>query len=295
LREEEGAGVGCAVGRRGCAGDVGDGGDRTLGLAVSDGLAILDVGSGEVLDITLALFEDTILGVVGNIVVAANSVVDVLAVVPVVGVGRVASLEAEAVATEEQVPLDDLSGVAVESIGEEETTHRVTTEISTVGVHLSSPVTLENVDLGLVDEADSLDVGLGLDPLNTGQGVGGNETRAVSGLGAPSDHDTLDVTDFLAVVRGTPDTEVIDTVKVGSLAVGGLGEGGFVANVETVLDTTDEVGVGVNLVGKVWPGELLGGVGRSGEGGLGRGRARGLSDCNSSAGGEEGQTSGKSD
>jgi hypothetical protein len=77
-----------------------------------------------------------------------------------------------------------------------------------VGVHLSSPVTLEDVDLGLVDVADGLDVGWGADPLDTGQSAFRNETGAAARLGAVCNHDTLDITHFATVIRGTPQAEV---------------------------------------------------------------------------------------
>ena len=80
-----------------------------------------------------------------------------------------------------------------------------------MGVHLSSPVTTENVDEGLVDVADSLDVVGSHHPLNTLEGVGGDETGAVAGLRAPGDHDTLDITNFTTVLRGTPQAEVWGT------------------------------------------------------------------------------------
>ena len=77
-----------------------------------------------------------------------------------------------------------------------------------MGVHLSSPVTAENVDEGLVDVADSLDVVGSLHPLNTLEGAGGDETGTVPGLRAPGYHDTLNITNFTAVLRGTPQAEV---------------------------------------------------------------------------------------
>jgi len=256
------------------------------------------VGTGEVNNVTLALLEDTVRSVVGDVVVATNTVEDVLAELVVIGVSGVTSLEAEAVTTEEEVPLDDLGGAASEGIGEDDTTHRVATEVGTVGVHLSSPVTLQNVDLGLVDEADSLNVGRSPDPLDTGESAFRDQASAVARLGAVGDHDTLDVTDFLAVLRGTPNAEVIQAVEVSSLAERILVLGGGVANVVTVLGTTDEVGVGINLVGKVFKGEGLRGVGSSREGFLRRRSSRSFSDLGGSHSGahnEGNEACGKSD
>jgi hypothetical protein len=83
-----------------------------------------------------------------------------------------------------------------------------THEVSTVGVHLSSPITTENVDLGLVEETNSLDIVRGHRPLNTGKGACRDETSAVPGLGAVGNHDTFNVANFFTVLRGTPEAEV---------------------------------------------------------------------------------------
>ena len=94
------------VGRGGDAGGVRDGGDSTeglRGLRVGHDLAVLGVSTGEVLVITLARLEGTVLGVVGSVVVATDTIVDVLAEVGSVGAVGVAGLEAEGVAAHEAV------------------------------------------------------------------------------------------------------------------------------------------------------------------------------------------------
>lgn len=75
--------MGDAVGRRGDAGSVRDGGDgaeRLRWLSVRGNLAIGGVHANDVLKITLAAFKGTILGVVGHIVGTADAVVGVEAV-----------------------------------------------------------------------------------------------------------------------------------------------------------------------------------------------------------------------
>lgn len=75
-------------------------------------------------------------------------------------------------------------------------------------VHLTSIITSKDVDLGLIDEADDLDVIGSLGVLNTLEGTSGDETSSVTGLGAPSDHDTFDVANFPTHLGGTPQAKV---------------------------------------------------------------------------------------
>ena len=103
-RVEQRRGVGDTVGRCGHAGGVRDGGDgaeRFSGLSVGHDLAILGVSSGEILVLALAGLEGAVLSVAGGVVVAADTVVDVLAEVGGVRAVGVAGLEAELVSTDE--------------------------------------------------------------------------------------------------------------------------------------------------------------------------------------------------
>ena len=59
---------------------------------------------------------------------------------------------------------------------------RTTHEVSTVGVKLSSTIVSLDVDLGLIDETDDLDVVGGLGELDTGEGTRGDKTSTVGGL-----------------------------------------------------------------------------------------------------------------
>lgn len=85
---------------------------------------------------------------------------------------------------------------------------KATHEISTVRVHLSSKVLRCNVDLGLVDEADNLDVIGGAHELHTLEGVVGDQTGTTAGLGAPCDHLAFGVGhEGVGVFRG-PEAEI---------------------------------------------------------------------------------------
>lgn len=170
------------------------------------------------------------------------------------------------------VPLVNLSvsvvvGVGAERVRVDETTEGVTTEISTVGVKLSSTIARLDVDLRLVDEADDLDVARGLGELHAGKGASGDQARAVTLLGAPSDLLTLRVTNGGVGLHGRPQAEVcgpqfnsitstrngLDKLTIKMVDDRRLAErlgtlSGGVTPVVTALAATDEV-VGVGLVG----------------------------------------------
>lgn len=119
-RIEERRSVGDTVGRGRNFGLVRDGTDRTQrlrGLGVGlDLTACIRVNTGEVLVVTLARLECTVLGVVGGVVGAPNTIVDVLAEVGSVGTSRVTDLEAEHATSHEIVPFDDLLVTVVVSV-----------------------------------------------------------------------------------------------------------------------------------------------------------------------------------
>jgi len=173
-----------------------------------DSTSRIGVDTGEVLVLTLARLEDAVDIGSGGVVLAADTVKDVLAKVLGVGAFGVACLEAENVAAHEVVPLLDLH-VRAKGVGEYETSERVTALVSTVRVHLSSTVICLEVDLGLVNVADDLDVVRGLHELDTGESASGNETSAAAGLGAPGDGLALDVANDTVGLRRAPDAKVI--------------------------------------------------------------------------------------
>jgi len=171
----------------------------------------IGVDAREVLVVTLAGLESTVLGSVWRVVGASDTVVNMLAVASSVGASRVASLKTESIAAHEVVPLDDLLVGAVvtgPSGGVEETAERVTTEIGTVGIELSSKVIRLEVDEGLVDKTNDLDVVWGPHELNTLKGTSGDETRAMAGLGAPGDFLMFGLTDGGGTGWGCPETPV---------------------------------------------------------------------------------------
>ena len=135
-----------------------------------------------------------------------------LAEVSSVGARRVANLEAERATAHEVVPLDDLLITVVVAVrpsgGIDETAEGVTTEIGTVGVELSSEVIRLEVDEGLVDKTDDLDVVWGPHKLNTLESTSGDETRAMTRLSAPRDFLLFRLTDGGGAGRGCPETEI---------------------------------------------------------------------------------------
>lgn len=253
---EDRAGVLDTLGAGGDLGLVGhrrDGAERFRWLAVGHDLAVLGVDTGEVLVLALARLEGTVLGVVRRVVGTSNAVELVLAEFGVVRMVGVASFDTEGIAPHEVVPLNDLVvlvGVTSEGIGVDETAHGVTTKVSTVRVHLTSPVTGTDVDLGLVNETDDLDVGTSLHELDTLEGIARDQAGATPGLGTPSNHLAFVVGDDGVGVRRSPEAEVINRVDDGRLAAGRLAFRGRVASVVTVLDTADEANVSVGLVRK---------------------------------------------
>jgi hypothetical protein len=81
-------------------------------LRIGHHLSIDSVRPREILVLTRTRLERPILRVVRNVVVASDTIVDVFAELVVVLARRIASLEAESVATQEEMPFDDLGGRA---------------------------------------------------------------------------------------------------------------------------------------------------------------------------------------
>jgi len=188
-------------------------------LLVSDGgTCSISVDTWEVLVVTEAAQEGTIDVGGGGIVLATDTIEDVLAVVGGVSTCGVASLEAEGSSTHEVVPFDGLLVTITPGVGEQEGTERVTTLIGTVRVEFTSRVISSDVDELLLDEAGDLDVVGSLHELETSDGTLGDDTGTIARLCAPSDTLTLDVTDEGVWFRGTPEAEVINAVDDGSLA-----------------------------------------------------------------------------
>ena len=183
-------------------------------MSVGHNLTIAGVNTREVLVVTQASLESTVLSIVWCIVSTTDTIVDVLAVVSGVCTSWITDFEAEGVSTHEVVPLNSLGvGVVVavrcvESVRVNETTQWVTTEISTVGVKFSSVVIRGQVKHGLVEEGDDLEVRRGLEELDTGDSTGGDQASAVAGLGAPCDFLTFGVTDGSGAGGRSPNTPI---------------------------------------------------------------------------------------
>jgi len=86
------------------------------------------------------------------------------------------------------VPFWDLSPLAIERLREYKTTLGVTTQICTMGVHLTSVVARVEVKESLVDEASHLNIVWSLDKLNTLKGILRNKTSPAARLCAPGNH-----------------------------------------------------------------------------------------------------------
>ena len=190
----------------------GDGTQRLGGLSVGLDLASrIGVNAGEVLVVAIARLEGTVLGIVGGVVGASDTVEDVFAEASSVGTSRIASLEAESVTTHEVVPLDDLLviGATVRpGGGVEKSSEGVTAKVCAMGVEFSSIVISLEVDEGLVDKTDDLNVVWGPHELNTLKGAGGDETRAMAGLGAPGNFLVFRLANGGGAGRGCPEAEV---------------------------------------------------------------------------------------
>lgn len=88
------------------------------------------------------------------------------------------------------------------------TGEKVTYQVSSVRVELSSVVIGLEVDLGLVNEADDLDIVRGPHVLDTLQSTRGNDASAAAWLGAPRYLFTFSVRDNRVWLGWGPETEV---------------------------------------------------------------------------------------
>jgi hypothetical protein len=209
--------------------------------------------------VTITRSEGTVLGIVGSVVGTTNSIEDVLAEICSMCASRVTSLETESMATHEVMPFNDLLevvGVTAESIGIEETTERVTTEISTMRVEFTSCVRILQVNLGLINEADNLNVVGSPHELNALEGASREDTGAVTGLGAPGNLKLLGFSNGSQSSRRSPKTEVLDGVQVGCLAEGVRALSGSITTIVTVLRTTN-TDISVGVFGQIVPVETL--------------------------------------
>jgi len=264
-RENGGGLVSHAVGRCWDPGNVRHGRDRAKrlwGLSVgADDAVRAGVNTGEVLVITIAAQEEIVDVSSRGVILASNSVENVLAEVGSVGACRVTSLQAEDTRAHEVVPFNDLFVIGSapgEVVAEEKASKRVATSISTVRVHLSSSVIRGHVDEVLLDETGDLDVVGGLHELKAGDGTGGDDTSTMAGLGAPRNHGALDVTNSLVGSRGCPQAEVVDRIDEGGLTVGCWSFGGGVTDVVTELEATFTT-VGVSVIRESGVSEVLAG------------------------------------
>jgi hypothetical protein len=104
----------------GSVGNSGDGAERLVGLSVGlNDTGGIGIDSREVLVVTIAAQENTINVGGGGIVLAANAIENVFAVVCSIRFGGIASLEAEGSSSHKVVPFDGLNEVTSPGLGEE--------------------------------------------------------------------------------------------------------------------------------------------------------------------------------
>lgn len=110
------------------------------------------------------------------------------------------------------MPLDHLSVLVqvatAPGIRVDKTTEGVSSEIGAMRVHLPSPVIGLEVGLCLVNKTDDLDVVWSPHELDTLESATGDETSAMTRLGAPRDGLVLGLTNGGRAIRRTPDTEI---------------------------------------------------------------------------------------
>lgn len=111
----------------------------------------------------------------------------------VVGLGG-ADSETELVVRHERHPLL-VEHVLTRHVGRHVSSDRVSEVLGSVGVELSSVITVGDVDLGAVEESLNLDVEGGLDEVGGLDGSVRDQSGVVSGLGAVGNDDRLDVSD----------------------------------------------------------------------------------------------------
>jgi len=232
--------------------------DRTKtfrGLSVGHDLAVRCVDTRVVGVISIAGLESVVLGVVWGIECAANTVKDVFAIVGSIGSRRITGLEAESIPAHEVGPLHDLNVLTGPNVRKDHTTHRVTAEISTVGVHFTSVIVGSHIDLGLVKKTNDLDVIGSFQILDTGNGFGRNKTCTMPSLCTPGNHLAFYFTDSFAWFWRSPEAEITRAINVSCLAKGILVFSGRITDVISELDATNEPLVCVNLVRKlIWRG-----------------------------------------
>lgn len=141
---------------------------------------------------------------------ASLGIINVLTVLGSVGTLRVASLQAELVVSNKVVPFNSLNEGSSERIGEKDTPQWIATIVSTMGVHFTACVTGRNVDFGLVDEPNNLNVVWAFDKLDSSESTVRNNARAVSWPCAPGYHLSFNFSYRLSGIGRRPETKVIE-------------------------------------------------------------------------------------
>lgn len=204
-------------------GFIRDGSNRAEGfcrLGICDDGTVGGVDSGEITVFSLATFENAWLGVIGSVVFASDTVINVLTPLGSVRTCWVTSLEAETTSAHEICPLVDLNkGRVIRAKGSRihNASHWVAAQISTMGVHLTAKVAGSHIDKGLVKETISHDVVWGPYDLEAGKSTLRDDASTTASFCAPSNHLTLQICNSRVGCGGSPQAKIIDTVEKGGL------------------------------------------------------------------------------
>jgi len=218
-----------------------------------DGTGSICINARIVLIITLARCKAAVLSVVRGIVKAADTIKDVLAKVCSMCTCGIASLQAKGTTTHEIVPFNDLlicAVVAAPRSRVEETSERITSEVGTVGIQLTTKVVRRQIDLSLVNKTNNLDVVRSPHELDTSESTRRNHASAMTGLRAPSDFFLFSVTNGCRTTWWCPETEIINRVENSCLTQRLLVLGGRIATVVPKLSAANTI-VGVSLIGQI--------------------------------------------
>ena len=109
--------------------------------------------------------------------------------------------------------------------------NRRTYLVGSVWIKLSTSVVWGQVQEGLIQERDNLDIRFRLEKLDTGYGIDWDNPRPPSGLRTPSNFYALGLADGSRAFGRCPDAPVIDMVDEGGLALGTWAFGSRVASV----------------------------------------------------------------
>jgi len=173
-------------------------------LRPCEGLSTRGISANDILELTLAAGKLAVSVRRRHVVTASQKIDTILAIVRC-GHRRVTELDAECSGSDEVVPACYLGQGRVvlgsrQATRVDESTKRITSQISTVRVKLTSSVVGQKTNTSLSDMTSYLNIGAGLHELSTGDSASWHNTSAVTFLSAVSNNGSLNITDL--TVRG---------------------------------------------------------------------------------------------